>query len=167
VSGIDPALHERLEHWGRWARTRRWLSFCRSIEHKYRAPAGQVWEREPKPLPIDALDAWDVECTWRTTLPLRERLILRAYFVTAPGGSGERRTSDEWHAYVRRQCRALAIPKADWEHAVAAAARMLGNQLHKSEKCGRIMDSSSDRPGKDATATAALGRPFVHQKRAA
>jgi len=73
---VDPALDYRLREWGRWARQRHWMSACRSIEGRYRPEAGDVWERDPRPLPVDALDAWRVECAWRTGLPYLERMIL-------------------------------------------------------------------------------------------
>lgn len=121
---IDQALTERLSEWGRWARQRRWLSFCRSIEGRFRPEAGDVWETEPRSLPVDALDAWHVECCWRTGLPLRERLILRAHFVIVR----------DWQGYRRRLSRQLGIPRKDWDHALVAAANMLNNILRREDK---------------------------------
>lgn len=168
VPVINPALNERLCEWGRWARQRRWLSFCRSIEGRFRPEAGNVWDREPRALPIDALDAWHVECCWRLGLPLRERLILRAYFVTAPGGSSERRTAGEWHAYTRRMCRSLGIPRGEFELAVSAAARMLNNVLRREDKRWIIARKKSLRLAEDAPATTAPMRSSsmrAHQPR--
>jgi hypothetical protein len=153
---IDAALHQRLTDWGRWARQRRWLSSCRSMESRYRPEAGEVFDRDPRPLPVDARDAWLVECCWRTRLPLKARMVLRAYFVTGPGGSGERRTAEEWNRYVSKTCRLLAIKRADWGPAVTGAANMISNALRSA---GKYAESGrhriSDRLGKDATQRAA------------
>ena len=123
---VDPALDYRLREWGRWARQRHWMSACRSVEGRYRPEAGEVWERDPKPLPVDALDAWRVECAWRTGLPYLERMILRGYFVIGPRGS---LGSQGWKAHVNAICRKHGIRRADWSRMVSAAANRLGNQL--------------------------------------
>lgn len=80
---IPGDLQNRLANWTRWATGRRWFSAtCWSVEGRFRPEAGNVWEEAVHcPQPLDILDAWAVECTWRTALPLRERAILRAYFI--------------------------------------------------------------------------------------
>jgi hypothetical protein len=123
---VDPALDYRLREWGRWARQRHWMSACRSIEGRYRPEAGEVWERDPKPLPVDALDAWRVECAWRTGLPYLERMILRGYFVIGPRGS---LGSQGWKAHVNAICRKHGVRRADWSRMVSSAVNRLGNQL--------------------------------------
>ena len=138
---IDPALDYRLREWGRWARQRHWMSACRSIEGRYRPEAGEVWERDPKPLPVDALDAWRVECAWRTGLPYLERMILRAYFVIGPrillGSKG-------WKAHVNAICDKHGIRRADWSWMVVRAANMLGNQLTYGKIVCTIASSNSN-----------------------
>jgi len=123
---VDPALDYRLREWGRWARQRHWMSACRSVEGRYRPEAGEVWEREPKPLPVNALDAWRVECAWRTGLPYLERMILRGYFVVGPRSS---LGSQGWKSHVNAICRKHGIRRADWSRMVSAAVNRLGNQL--------------------------------------
>jgi hypothetical protein len=123
---VDPALDYRLREWGRWARQRHWMSACRSIEGRYRPEAGEVWEREPKPLPVNALDAWRVECAWRTGLPYLERMTLRAYFVIGPRQS---LGSNAWHAHIHATCRKYGIRRADWSGMVVRSANMIANQL--------------------------------------
>lgn len=141
---VDPALDYRLREWGRWARQRHWMSACRSIEGRYRPEAGEVWERDPKPLPVDALDAWRVECAWRTGLPYLERMILRAYFVVGPRGS---LGSQGWKSHVNAICRKYGIRRADWSRMVVRATNMLGNQLTSAESGVTIAPSSS--PARD------------------
>ena len=141
---VDPALDYRLREWGRWARQRHWMSACRSIEGRYRPEAGEVWERDAKPLPVDALDAWRVECAWRTGLPYLERMIIRAYFVVGPRGS---LGSQGWKAHVNAICRKHGIRRADWSRMVVRATNMLGNQLTSAETGVTIALSSS--PARD------------------
>lgn len=114
---IPRHIYERLVNWARWATGRRWLSAsCYSVEGRFRPEAGEVWqEQRARPQPLDILDAWTVECTWRVALPLRERLILRAYFVLdySPGRLGY----------------ALRIRRSDIAREVYRAAMMLHNSL--------------------------------------
>ena len=116
---IEPDVDRTLREWARWARS--WHAgpaTCRSVEGRYIPEAGEVWEQEPKPLPIDAREAWRIECIWRTRLPMPERLVLKAHYVTAPTYS-----SDAWLAHVRRTARELRIPVRDYSMAVTTAAR--------------------------------------------
>ena len=139
---IDPALDYRLREWGRWARQRHWISASstRSIEGRYRPEAGEVWERDPKPLPVDALDAWKVECAWRTSLPYMERMVLRGYFVIRPRGS---LGSQGWNSHVNAMCRKYGIRRADWGRMVVRAANMLGIQLTSAKIVCTIASSTS------------------------
>ena len=120
------------------------MSACRSIEGRYRPEAGEVWERDPKPLPVDAIDAWRVECAWRTGLPYLERMIIRAYFVVGPRGS---LGSQGWKSHVNAICRKHGIRRADWSRVVVRATNMLGNQLTSAESGVNIAPSSS--PARD------------------
>jgi hypothetical protein len=127
---LDSALEHRLFEWKRWAKARGWSSSgCRSAENRYRPEAGDVFEQEPRGLPINALDAWRIECAWRTGLPLKERLLLRAYFITAPVGS-----LGGWERHVRTTCRELAIPRHEFPSRVTSAIRMLENRLVRDER---------------------------------
>jgi hypothetical protein len=137
---VDPALDYRLREWGRWARQRHWMSACRSIEGRYRPGAGDVWERDPRPLPVDALDAWRVECAWRTGLPYLERMILRGYFVVGPRSS---LGSQGWKSHANAICSKHGIRRADWSRMVVRAANMLGNQLISGKNVCTIASSNS------------------------
>jgi hypothetical protein len=134
---VEPALDYRLRNWARWARVRHWLSSaCRSIEGRYRPEAGDVWDRDLRPLPVDSLDAWAIECTWRTGLPLRERAIVRAYYVTAPVSS-----PGAWEAHKRKTCRMLSIARGAWAYDVGRAITMLGTRLQSVDFSRRIRSS--------------------------
>jgi len=128
VVRVEDALDARLKEWGRWARQRAWLSSCRSIEGRYRPEAGEVWDRDPKPLPVDALEAWRVEVNWRY-LPWRERMMLRAYYVTAP-----RSSVPAWERHKRDTCRKLGLHRNEWAYMVQRGAVMLDSIL-QSDYC--------------------------------
>lgn len=117
---VDPYLDQRLTEWARWARAKKWQSSCGSAEKHYLPEAGEVWgSDEDKPMPIDMRDAYSVEIAWRTYLPMIERLILRAHYVTAP------RTPGKWLLHVRRTSRVLGIRPTEWGQYVTSAARAL------------------------------------------
>jgi hypothetical protein len=122
---VDPYLDSVLRDWGRWARTGgRPPGTCASAEKRYVPEAGEVWETEPRPIPVDVRQAWEVETAWRTFVPIRERLLLRAHYVTAPTRSG-----DAWAAHVRRNSRAVGIRPSEWGAAVGTSARILGTYV--------------------------------------
>jgi hypothetical protein len=122
---VDEYLDWQLREWGRWARCGgKPQATCGSAEKRYTPEAGEVWETEEKPIPVDLRLAWEVETLWRTMVPMRERMLLRAHYVTAPTRSG-----DAWAAHVRRNCRAIGIRPHEWPMAVGTSARILGTYL--------------------------------------
>lgn len=129
---IDTGLHDRLVEWGIWANSRGWLSTCRSIEGRYLPPAGEVWERDPKPLPPDARDAWKIECAWRL-MPWKPKMILKAQYVATPRPDRPPTAWPRhmWERHLRHVCRELCIPWKEWEPSLDLAVRAIDNRLKR------------------------------------
>ena len=70
-------------------------------------------------MPIDMRDAYSVEVAWRTYLPIVERMVLRAHYVTAPTTPGK------WWLHIRRQSRLIGIRPEQWGRHVTEAARAI------------------------------------------
>ena len=121
---VDRYVEDRLIDWGRWARSGKWQSSCGSAEKYYLPEAGEIWQDEPRPVPVDQRDAWQVECLWRTKLEYRDRVLLRAHYVLGAGKSPGR-----WFVHIRRTSRHAGIRADQWGHAVGSAARKLGEYL--------------------------------------
>ena len=118
---MDPYVDQRLKEWARWARQRKWLSSCGSAEKHYLPESGEVWgSDEDKPVPVSVLDAWRVEVAWRTYLPMNERIVLRAHYITGPT-----RSSNAWAWHIRRTCRDLGLRPHQWGEYVSSAARKI------------------------------------------
>jgi hypothetical protein len=72
-------IHEFLDHWGRWLKSRGIQGHCASIEHRYRSP--QCWdERNPRPPEPDAKRAELVESLMRI-VPRLSRRVLKLRYV--------------------------------------------------------------------------------------
>lgn len=135
---LDPELEARFAEWSRWARQRGWLSACRSIEGRYRPPAGEVWDEEPRPMPVAILQAWEVECAWRASLHIKERRLVKAVWITAPRGSAQ-----AWEAHKRRVCRELMIRRAEFAPMAVKAASTIGRTLQRAQFRPRMQPLSA------------------------
>ena len=132
---IPTDIANTLFNWARWARVRRWQpSSCRSIEGRYMPELGEVWDDSPPKWPVDMLEAWHVEQTWRTRLPFKERMVVRSFFITAPVTTKEGRNGDAFRFHIYRTCRQLGIRFKAYPNEVNRAALMLRNALHGQQK---------------------------------
>lgn len=131
---IDPYIDGILRDWARWAKRRNWASAtCASAEKMYRPELGEVWDDEPLPLPIDAREAWKVECTWRV-VPMKERMSVKAAYITAPSY----RDVEAWDIHKKRHCRKIGIQKRDFEAYVRRGANMIYNRLRSMRMANTI-----------------------------
>ena len=75
-------LEERLQNWGKWARTGIKLKTCGSAEKHYRAPWRQWVELKDISISdtIDAFDAELVEYAWRT-IPFKSAKLLKLHYI--------------------------------------------------------------------------------------
>src|SRR5882762_3259924 len=77
-------IHEFLQHWGRWLRTRPAKGHCASIEHRYRSP--QCWdERNPRPPEPELGKAILIEELMRIVPRLARKILKLAYVYHADG----------------------------------------------------------------------------------
>jgi hypothetical protein len=84
-------------------------------------------------MPVAILAAWQVECVWRTRLKLRDRMLVKAVFITAPRGSAH-----AWEAHKRRTCRELMIHKTKFADEVRRVASAMDRALQAAEYAARI-----------------------------
>jgi hypothetical protein len=126
---IPDYLHARLKNWASWAKVRKFPSHCRSIEHRFRPEAGEVWEPAPVRISVDLLDAYDVERAW-SRLQDKQKMALKAHYFLAPvapkDGSSLKAV---WGAFITRVSRALGIQRSGYSLAVYRAARLLEGEL--------------------------------------
>jgi hypothetical protein len=124
---IDSILSE----WARWSKRRNWASSnCLSAERFYRPELGEVWDDEPKSIPIDLSQAWSVECAWRL-VPFKERMIVKANYITSPTVRG---STYSWEGHKRKVCRSLSIQRRDFDLYLVRGSAMIHNLLRFSHK---------------------------------
>jgi len=128
---VPPDLHETLTNWARWAKARHWQSHCRSIEHRYAGELGDVWEEARTRWPVDMLEAWRVESMWRTKLPLKERLIVKSEYISAPVVTREGKSGDAYRMHVYRTCRQLGIHFKRYPAEVYRSTMMLRRAIQR------------------------------------
>lgn len=107
---------DRLENWGRWARTRPPRGRARSIEHRYRPERGDLDDERRSPAPeIDAIDASRVDRAIAPAggFPIRWSRLLIAHFVSRA----------DHRATARRL--SIACYEAELERAVCAVRNVL------------------------------------------
>lgn len=107
------AMEFRLLNWANWALYGRGgKGHCGSIEHRWRSP--QCWYPQEPVIPVDVLDALNVEhCMVR--LPAFERRLLKEHYV--------------WRRSARNICRGLAIHKDRFAELLRRARLMVRNLL--------------------------------------
>lgn len=135
MTEIPPEVDGTLREWARWAKQRNWMSFrtCDSAERLYSAPLGEVYDDEPRPLPVAALQAWAVECIWRT-IPMKERMLVKAAYITAPSY----KDAEAWLTHRKKNCRKMGVNIRDFEMLVCRGARMIYNRLCSQTKSNTI-----------------------------
>jgi len=107
---------DRLENWGRWARSRPAPARTRSLEGRYRPERGDLDDERRSPAPdVDALDASRVDraIAPASGFPIRWSLLLKAHFVIRA----------DRQATARRLC--LTCYEADLHRATVAARNVL------------------------------------------
>jgi hypothetical protein len=112
-------MHERLLNWARWQLTYRGGGVpIASAEGRYRSP--QHWHPIQPTIPIDTLDAVEIERHMRLVARTPWRELLKLHYV--------------WRIAPDQACRRLAVRYADYGATLNAARAMIRNVLHASER---------------------------------